>query len=194
MRLDELRRLRDLLARGGGPEAIFMSLRDRSLQATALQQALAGELRRWLTIADPERFGGNPEAQDLAVVMPLPPQVKERLVFITDVGMGQQCSTCPEQPGISMNAMQDAVLRLYGPEGDNQTSTFRVSSYTLDHLQQMLDGNSPPYIETDLARTDWVILLITDASRGQPALISRFLAEQEQLWKPVVAAAGYAKS
>lgn len=66
MRLDELRRLRDLLAKGGGPEAIFMSLRDRSLQGPALQQALAGELRRWLTITSIERYGGNPGAQDLA--------------------------------------------------------------------------------------------------------------------------------
>lgn len=66
MRIDELRRLRDLLARGGGPEAVFMSLRDRSLQGQALARAVDAELRRWLTVASPERFGGNPGAQDLA--------------------------------------------------------------------------------------------------------------------------------
>lgn len=66
MRIEELRRLRDLLARGGGPEALFMSLRDRSLQGPALQRALGEEMRRWLTIVSPEKFGGNPEAQDLA--------------------------------------------------------------------------------------------------------------------------------
>lgn len=66
MRIEELRRLRDLLARGGGPETIFMSLRDRSLQGPALQRALGEEMRRWLASVGPERFGGNPEAQDLA--------------------------------------------------------------------------------------------------------------------------------
>lgn len=66
MRIEELRRLRDLLARGGGPEAVFMSLRDRSLQGPALQRALGEEMRRWLASVGPERFGGNPEAQDLA--------------------------------------------------------------------------------------------------------------------------------
>jgi serine/threonine protein kinase len=66
MRIEELRRLRDLLARGGGPEAVFMSLRDRSLQGPALQRALGEEMRRWLANVGPERFGGNPEAQDLA--------------------------------------------------------------------------------------------------------------------------------
>lgn len=66
MRTDELRRLRDLLARGGGPEVVFMSLRDRSLQGPALARALGDELRRWLAVASPERYGGNPGAQDLA--------------------------------------------------------------------------------------------------------------------------------
>ncbi|MBZ5709887.1 protein kinase domain-containing protein [Nannocystis pusilla] len=66
MRIDELRRLRDLLARGGGPEVVFMALRDRSLRGAARARALGDELRRWLTVASPERFGGNPGAQDLA--------------------------------------------------------------------------------------------------------------------------------
>jgi hypothetical protein len=67
-----------------------------------------------------------------------------------------------------MNALENAVLRLYGPEADNQTSTFRVSSYTFEHLQQMLDGSSPPYIEADLDRANWIVLSMSDASRGQP--------------------------
>jgi beta-N-acetylhexosaminidase len=123
----------------------------------------------------------SPNAQDLASVMPVPPQLRERLIFITDTTLVRQCSTCPEQPSIQMEALQEAVLRLYGPEGDNQTSTFRVSSYSFEHLQQMLDGQSPPYIETDLGRSDWVILSMTDATLGQPDLISRFLAERQEL-------------
>lgn len=66
MRFEELRRLRDLLAGGGGAEAVFMSLRDRSLQGAALQRALGEEMRRLAKAVAPERFGGNPEAQDLA--------------------------------------------------------------------------------------------------------------------------------
>ncbi|MDC0716360.1 hypothetical protein [Nannocystis bainbridge] len=66
MRIDELRGLRDLLARGGGPELVFMSLRDGSLRGPARARALADELRRWSTVAAPERYGGNPDAQDLA--------------------------------------------------------------------------------------------------------------------------------
>lgn len=66
MRFEELRKLRDLLARGGGPAAVFMSLRDASLRGPALQRALGEEMRRLARTVAPERFGGNPEAQDLA--------------------------------------------------------------------------------------------------------------------------------
>jgi beta-N-acetylhexosaminidase len=119
----------------------------------------------------------SPSVSDLATVLPNPPQVRERLVFITDTLMVKQCSACPEQATFEMNAFENSVLRLYGPEGDNQTSTFRVSSYTFDHLQQMLDGSSPPYIEEDLSRANWIVLSMSDASHGQPQLVSRFLTE-----------------
>ena len=121
----------------------------------------------------------SPSIQDLATVLPNPPQVRERLVFITDTLMVKQCSTCPEQATLEMNALENSILRLYGPEAENQTSTFRVASYTFDHLQQMLDGASPPYIEADLDRANWIVLVMSDASRGQPALVSRFLTERQ---------------
>jgi beta-N-acetylhexosaminidase len=121
----------------------------------------------------------SPSVQDLTTVLPNPPQVRERLVFITDTLMVKQCSTCPEQATLEMNALENSILRLYGPEAENQTSTFRVASYTFDHLQQMLDGASPPYIESDLDRANWIILVMSDASRGQPALVSRFLTERQ---------------
>lgn len=121
----------------------------------------------------------SPSNQDLSTILPNPPQIRERLVFITDTLMVRQCSACPEQATLEMTALETSILRLYGPEAENQTSTFRVASYNFDHLQQMLDGTSPPYIEADLDRANWVILVMSDASRGQPALISRFLTERQ---------------
>ena len=66
MRLDELRRLNKLLTEASGPGDVFMALRDRSLQGDAQRLALAGEHRRLESLANPERFMGNPPAQDLA--------------------------------------------------------------------------------------------------------------------------------
>ena len=66
MRLDELRRLNKLLTDAASPWDVFMALRDRSLQGDAQRLALAAEHRRLESLANPERFMGNPPAQDLA--------------------------------------------------------------------------------------------------------------------------------
>ena len=66
MRLDELRRLDKLLSDARVPADVFMALRDRSLTGEARRKALVAEHARWLAIANPERFMGNPPAQDLA--------------------------------------------------------------------------------------------------------------------------------
>lgn len=66
MRLDELRQLNTLLTDAAAPGDVFMSLRDRSLRGDAQALALANELRRLQALANPERFMGNPPAQDLA--------------------------------------------------------------------------------------------------------------------------------
>ncbi len=123
----------------------------------------------------------SPGLQELTTVMPTPPKYRERLVFITDVVSAAQCSGCAAEEYPSVNEFQRAVIRLYGPEGDNQTSNFLISSYDFKYLQSMLDGLSPPYIEGDIDRADWIILSTSSAGNAKPALVSRFLTESQNL-------------
>jgi beta-N-acetylhexosaminidase len=123
----------------------------------------------------------SPAPQDLATVLPSPPQVRERLVFITDTAGASQCSACLEQPFLAVDALQSTIVSLYGPTAGNQTSGFRVSSHPFQYLQDMLNGLEPPFIEADITRANWVILSITGGTHGQPELISRFLRERPDL-------------
>jgi beta-N-acetylhexosaminidase len=123
----------------------------------------------------------SPDLQDLTSVMPLPPQADERMVFITDASNVRQCSTCGEQPLLANNALQQAVIQLYGPQSGNLTANFQLASYTLQNLQTMLDRLEIPLIEEDITFADWVVISLTDASQGQLALISRFLRERPDL-------------
>ncbi len=123
----------------------------------------------------------SPDRQDLAGVMPLPPQQNESTVFITDTQSIKQCTTCVEQPLLAVDALQQAVLRLYGPQSGNQTTNFHLASYSFQTLQALLDSQSPEFIENDLTRANWVVFSLRDASQGQPALISRFLRERPDL-------------
>jgi beta-N-acetylhexosaminidase len=123
----------------------------------------------------------SPPRADLATVLPNPPQVDERLVFLTDTVNIKQCTLCAEQPSIPVDALQQAVLSLYGPQSGEQTTGFRLSSYSFGALVSMLDQLDPPFIEEDLNRADWVVISVSDASQGQPAVVRRFLRERPDL-------------
>ncbi|MBI5961960.1 MAG: hypothetical protein HY863_00665 [Chloroflexi bacterium] len=123
----------------------------------------------------------SPDLQDLAAVMPLPPQADERMVFITDASSVKQCTECAEQPLLANDALQQAILQLYGPQSGNQIADFRLASYSLQNLQTMLDRLEIPLIEEDITFADWIVISLTDASRGQLELISRFLRERPDL-------------
>ena len=123
----------------------------------------------------------SPDLQDLATVMPLPPQQDERMVFITDFTNVKQCTECIEQPSLAVDGLQQAVLQLYGPQSGNQTANFWLTSYSLLNLQSLLNNLEIDSIEEDLGNADWIIISFADASQGQPELISRFMRERPDL-------------
>jgi len=124
----------------------------------------------------------SPDQADLTSLLPLPPQPNDRLVFITDTATVSQCTDCQPQPTLGVDALENAILQLYGPQSGNQVEEFRLASYSLENLQAMLDTpDDNKFISDDLDFADWVILSITDNSSGQAALISRFLRERPDL-------------
>ncbi len=124
----------------------------------------------------------SPDLPDLASIMPQPPQPNERLVFLTDTVSTKQCSECTSQQLIATDALENVILQLYGPQSGNQTEGFRLTSYSLENLQALLDTpDDNQFIAEDIDRTDWIVISVMDASHGQPALISRFLRERPDL-------------
>jgi len=124
----------------------------------------------------------SPDARDLATVLPNPPQVKDRIIFFTDTTPVLQCSTCAVQNVPDVQALQNAVTQLYGPQSGNQSSSgFRMSSYSFKDAADFLAGKSPPYLPEDLNTSDWVIFSLVSGSSGQGQLISSFLSSQQDL-------------
>lgn len=124
----------------------------------------------------------SPDLSDLTNVMPLPPQQNEHLVFLTDTVNIKQCTECLPRSLFSMDALESVILQLYGPQSGNQTEGFRLTSYSLGDLQSLLDTpDDYQLMAEDIDRTDWIVISVTDASNGQPALVSRFLRERPDL-------------
>ena len=123
----------------------------------------------------------SPDPQELSSLLPSPPVLRDRLVFITDTVQSKQCSTCPVNAALSVNAMQDAIVRLYGPGAAGQVSAARLNSYTFDDLGILLNGAELETMVTNINRATWIVFLLSGADHGQPELLSRFLAERQDL-------------
>ncbi len=74
----------------------------------------------------------SPGAADLETVLPTPPAVSDRIVFLTDTRPGNQCSTCGEEPMLAVDDLQKSILRLYGP---GQGGRFGLTISFHIHLQ-----------------------------------------------------------
>jgi beta-N-acetylhexosaminidase len=123
----------------------------------------------------------SPDAQELASLLPSPPVLRDRLVFITDTVQYTQCSDCQPRFSLSYTALQDAIVRLYGPTAGGQVSEARLNSYTFDDLTALLNGAELENMLLELNRANWIVLALADTSRGQQDLISRFLSERRDL-------------
>ena len=123
----------------------------------------------------------NPDAQELNTLLPRPPNQADRIAFLTDNSNYKQCTTCLWQEGLSADALQKAVLRLYGPAGTGQVFTSRLNSFPLKEIELMLSGESQTDIEAILDRSNWIVISLTDVSNGQIALLRRFFSERPNL-------------
>ncbi len=106
------------------------------------------------------------------------------MVFLTDARPGRQCSTCGDEPMLAPDALQNAILRLYGSQAGGQVIAGRLISYSLDSISGILAGGSGNQdLETALNQTNWVVINMLDAGPGQPqtTLLHRFLSERQDL-------------
>lgn len=154
-RVDEadLRILRMKLRLYGGsfPEG-GVAARDLERLAGGGQLAfsVASQAASLITPADPESLG-------------LPPTVGQRIVFFTDARPVSQCSTCATRYWIDPEALESAVLELYGPGAAQQVGGWNLSSFTMADLARALGERAPATPSLPLAPADDVLNALTSA-------------------------------
>jgi beta-N-acetylhexosaminidase len=123
----------------------------------------------------------SPDPQELGTLLPAPPSQSDRIVFLTDTSVYQQCTTCPQESALAVDALQRVVVRLYGQTGSEQIFTSRLGSFPFFEIENMLNGESETNIESALDRATWVVISLTDVRDGQLDLLRRFFAERPNL-------------
>lgn len=126
----------------------------------------------------------SPDVSDLDSVLPDAPQLTEKIVFISDQVNASQCSTCTSQTIFSADQFSKAVLKLYGPTASEQIQGYRLSSYSFDNLNDLLNQTGEiGQLQDDLASANWIV--VSFVNEDQTAIgknvLSRFLSEKSEL-------------
>ncbi len=126
----------------------------------------------------------SPDADALESTLPNPPRLSERILFFTDSYPARQCGVCPEEAVLPVNAMQEAVLRLYGPSTGGQVQPRNLVSYSFENLTTMLDlGAGRTDVEYQMRSAQWLVFLMLDVTPQRPAsqALRRLLNERPDL-------------
>ena len=126
----------------------------------------------------------SPNLADLDTVLESAPVISDRIVFLTDARGGRQCSTCGEESMLAVDALQNVILRQYGPQGSGQVQASRLVSYTFTSLDAILEGGvGDPDLVGSIRQAGWVVINMLDAEPGesQTTLLRRFLSERQDL-------------
>lgn len=131
----------------------------------------------------------SPDITDLTNILPRGPEPRDRIIFLTDIQTAKQCSNCPERTVLAVDALQTAVLRLYGPRTGGQISQNLLSSYAFSDLWKYVTGVTTPdnpqtsQIDEDLKLADWVVVSIVkpNASTPESQAFKRLLSDRADL-------------
>jgi beta-N-acetylhexosaminidase len=126
----------------------------------------------------------SPDPIDVASVLPSPPQLDERIVFISNKITQQQCTTCEGQEIFLAEKLKNAVERLYGPKAGEQIQSFRLSAYSYEDLRLLLEKDaSSETLLSDLSSADWIVISFTEFQKNSPelAIFQRLFSEQPEL-------------
>jgi beta-N-acetylhexosaminidase len=100
-----------------------------------------------------------------ANAVPVPPRRGEKILIFTDARPVRECYTEQCQPfaPLSHTAVQEAILRSYGPEGTGQVNPEDIASLTFGQMKAFLAGDQgEPDVAGLLEEADWLILAQQD--------------------------------
>ena len=128
----------------------------------------------------------SPSSSELRDILPRPPSLTDRIVILTDLRTGKQCSTCPDQAALPVDALQKSILKFYGPRAGGQVNQTKISSYSFSDLIMWLNSglsDKTTAIDGDINLADWVIFDFLNVQADQPDTLAlrRFLSEKSNL-------------
>ncbi len=124
-----------------------------------------------------------PGKDELADRIPSAPLAGEEIVIITDARSVRECATCESSALIAPTAIEEIILRLYGPSATGQIAPGQVRSFTFDDFYRSLTqpDTQASEVETAIASARWIIFAQLDYNPDEypeSAALRTFLASR----------------
>ncbi len=126
-----------------------------------------------------------PDSPGLADQLPAPPGEDEDILIFTDSRIFHECVGCPAVPAVAPAALEEIMLRLYGPEATNQLRTEQIRSRTFAELNSLLNGTAEQSVanalEAEILNASWLIFAMLDvdvANYDSSDAVKRFLRQR----------------
>ncbi|PID85799.1 MAG: hypothetical protein CSB13_06265 [Chloroflexi bacterium] len=88
----------------------------------------------------------SPSPEQLLERLPRPPDPEDRIIIFTDMIEAEQCTTCAAQSYIGIDALENQILSLYGPQASGQVQPEQIASYSFSQLADYLAAGSQPIV------------------------------------------------
>ncbi|MDQ1300456.1 MAG: beta-N-acetylhexosaminidase, partial [Chloroflexota bacterium] len=146
-------------------------------ERTSVTQAVA---RAGLTLIYPSR-------EELADRMPSAPLADENILIFTEARPQRECPACEPVPAIAPAALEEIMLRLYGPTATGQLAPSRIRSLTFADLARLLATGpaaapgAEQEIERAIAAARWIVFAMLDYNPEEypdSATLRYFLAKR----------------
>ena len=107
-----------------------------------------------------------PDSPGLTDPLPAPPGEDENILIFTDSRILHECVGCPAVPAVEPSALEEIMLRLYGPEATNQLRPERIRSRTFVELNSLLNGTADDALanalDAEILNASWLIFAMLD--------------------------------
>jgi beta-N-acetylhexosaminidase len=100
-----------------------------------------------------------------ANALPAPPRRGEKILIFTDARPVRECFTerCPSFSSLSQTAVEEAILRAYGPQGTEQIDPADITSLPFGQLKKFLAGEEGEVdVGALLQEVDWILFAQQD--------------------------------
>ena len=126
-----------------------------------------------------------PDSPGLTDPLPAPPGEEEDILIFTDSRILHECDGCLADAVVEPTALEEIMLRLYGPEATNQLQRDRIRSRTFSQLNSLLNGTADSSVaealEEEILNADWLIFAMLDvdvANHDSSDAVKRFLRQR----------------